>query len=580
MTKRILSMAVLMLTVLSASARITFNPFPGLPENVHIYRADDADAGFDGRFPYMLPTWFIFPDGPCTAAEAEALVEEMGLNDSLKDYVGMVLVIGPANGVSYDREKDFAAYEEIFNKIRVFVNLKVVGVGSGATFVHEAIAPASWEVADILCIGGKPARKVEGDATVPAYLAGKDAAKAAKAYISRDKALPVENGKTLKVYRNAEEPLLQVVVNTRPGTLRETVADAWDRLLSQNYRCSNLRHTGYMGGTLGQYGNYELEPYLMWERLGMRRVKVEQSLFSYNKKQDLYLWYEYLPSSLEAAPAGSMPLVILLHGHNNDPRTQAETSGFVELGAAEQFLVAELEWQGKPGYDYMGDHGIEAVVRHLLAKYPQLDPSRVYAEGLSAGGFSATALGVTKSHLFAAVGAHSGGVFSEGLNLGFPFMNPDALKAEAAQKTGKVIMPYFSITGTSDDAVPFNDPALPNGRMITDAWRLYQRLNGLIVSGPTDLERYPVFGLPLENERRIETTKGHAMHIGDLSDPEGRPLIRIVAVEDFGHWNFVPGARQMWDFFKLWSRDPETGASIYHGKRNRNSTSMPGAERT
>lgn len=562
MIKRFLSLALLLLTVISASAQITFTPLPGLPENIHFYQ--NGNTGFDGRFPFLLPTWFIFPDGPCTAAEAEALVEEMGLNDSLKDYVGMVLVIGPANGISYDREKDFAVYEQLFNTIRVFVNLKVVGIGSGATFVHEAIAPASWEVADILCIGGKPARKAEGDATVPAYLTGKDAVKAAKPYVSRNKALLAENGKTLKIYRNAEEPLLQVVVNTQPGTIRETVADAWDRLLSQNYRCSNLRHTGYMGGTLGQYGNYELEPYLMWERLGTRRIKVEQSLFRYNKKEDLYLWYEYLPSSLDTAPAGSMPLVILLHGHNNDPRTQAETSGFVELGAAEQFLVAELEWQGKPGYDYMGDHGIEAVVHHLLAKYPQLDPSRVYAEGLSAGAFAATALGIRKSGVFAAVGAHSGGMYNEAFDLGFPFSNAASLRLEARQKAGTVTMPYFSITGTSDDAVPFNDPSLPNGSMITDAWRLYQLFNGLPVSGPTDLERYPVFGLPLENVRRIDTTKGHAMQIGDLSDREGHPLIRIVAVEDFGHWNFVPGARQMWDFFKHWSRNPETLTAQYH----------------
>ena len=564
MKKFLLSLSLLMLAGLGASAQISFTPFPGLPESIHIYKS--AGTGYDGRFDYMAPAWFIFPDGPCTPAEAEALVEEIGLNGDLKDYVSLVAVIGPANGVSYDREKDFAAYEAIFNRIRVFVNLKVVGIGAGATFVNEAIAPAAWEVADILSIDGKPARKQEGTATVPAYLAGKDAAKAAKAYIGRDSALPVENGKTLKVYQNPEEPLLQVIVNTRPGTLRETVADAWDRLLSRNYRCSNLRHTGYMGGTLGQYGNYELEPYLMWERLGTRREKVEQSLFTYNKKEDLYLWYEYIPASLEKAPAGSMPLVILLHGHNNDPRTQAETSGFVELGAAENFLVAELEWQGKDAYAYMGDHGIEAVVRELLRKYPQLDPSRVYAEGLSAGGFSATALGVTKSHLFAAVGAHSGGLFSSGLNLGFPFMDPDALQAEAAQKAGKVRMPYFSIGGTADDGVPFLDPALPNGLMLADAWRMYQKLNGLPVSGPSDLERYPVFGLPLENLHRIETAKGHAMQIGDLSDREGHPLIRIVAVEDFGHWNFVPGAREMWEFFKLWEKDPVTGNSIYRGE--------------
>ena len=211
----------------------------------------------------------------------------------------------------------------------------------------------------------------------------------------------------------------------------------------------------------------------------------------------------------------------------------------------------------------MDDNGIEAVVRELLRKYPQLDPSRVYAEGLSAGGFSATALGVGKSHLFAAVGAHSGGVFGRGLNLGFPFMNPEMLWNEARQKSGKIRMPFFSICGTADDAVPFNAPGAPNGSMITDSWRLYQLLNGLAVSGPTDLEKYPLFGLELKNRRRLETNKHHAMEVGDILDAAQLPVIRIVSVENFGHWNFVPGSALMWDFFKHWRRDPATGESVY-----------------
>ena len=56
------------------------------------------------------------------------------------------------------------------------------------------------------------------------------------------------------------------------------------------------------------------------------------------------------------------------------------------------------------------------------------------------------------------------------------------------------------------------------------------------------------------------------MEIGDLLDSEGHPIIRVVAVENFGHWNFVPGATQMWNFFKLWSRDPETLKSVYNGQ--------------
>ena len=550
---------------LQAAAQIRFAPAPGipLPENVKLYT--DFAPDYDGHMAHMRPAWFIWTDGACTVAEAEALVDEMGLNDSLKDFVSVVAVISPVNGQTWDPEADLAVYKGLCNQLRVFVNLKAVGIGNGATFVNECIAPIASEIADIFCYGGKPAGKISGTSTVPAYLAGKDAAKAAKAYIARDKVELVEKGKTLQVYRSPSEPLMQVIVNTRPGSLRETLADAWERLLSVNYRLSNLGHTSYMGATLGQWGDYELEPYLMWERLGTERTLVQKEIFEYNKKKDKYVWYEYVPAAMKDAPAASVPLVILLHGHNNDPRTQAETSGFVDLAAQEGFMVAELEWQGRPDLgDYMGDAGIEAVVYDILSRHPQLDRTRIYAEGLSAGAFCATALGVTKSHLFAAVGAHSGGIFNGELALGFPFMDPHALSESARQKSGWVTMPYFSITGTVDDAVPFNDPSSSNGNMITGAWRLYQQLNGLPVSGPTDLAGWPIFGLPLENRQRIETNKGHAMETGDLLDKEGRPVIRIVAVENFGHWNFVPGTREMWNFFKHWSRDPETLQSVWH----------------
>jgi len=37
----------------------------------------------------------------------------------------------------------------------------------------------------------------------------------------------------------------------------------------------------------------------------------------------------------------------------------------------------------------------------------------------------------------------------------------------------------------------------------------------------------------------------------------------MVAVMDYGHWNFMPTARIMWDFFMHYRRDPETKKLIY-----------------
>ena len=311
----------------------------------------------------------------------------------------------------------------------------------------------------------------------------------------------------------------------------------------------------------GRYDEYLKQE----EQLEMQRRQIQlqqQQILPSRQVLSRYLWYEYVPDFLAEAPEKSVPLVILLHGHNNDPRTQAETSGFVELSAEEGFMVAELEWQGRDDYNYMGAEGIELTVREILKNYPQLDPGRVYVEGLSAGGFSATALGICKSSVFAAVGAHSGGLFPDGLNLGFPFQDPNALRAQVRQLKGKVYTPYICVSGTADDAVPYYIADAPNGHLLTDAWSLYLDWAGFEVPETIDHEKYPVFGFPLENRMRIETGKHHALEVGERTK-NGHPVFRLVAVENFGHWNFVPAARQMWDFFKHYARDPETLESVW-----------------
>ena len=175
--KKILALAVFLAASLCLQAQIKFTPNPAmpLPDNIKLYY-NSSLADYTGRFPHMQPVWFIWADGPCTAGEAETLVDRMGLNSTLKDYVGMMVVVfSPVNGKDYSKKEDFEAYKTLFEKIRVFTNLKVVGIGKGATFVNECIAPVASEVADILSIDGKPAKKIEGTATVPAYIAGKQA---------------------------------------------------------------------------------------------------------------------------------------------------------------------------------------------------------------------------------------------------------------------------------------------------------------------------------------------------------------------------------------------------------------------
>jgi len=543
--KRILLLALLTAS-LSAAAQPGFEPVPNI---IHTQRAAitiqyGGPTRAEGRSYNFTPVFFIYPDGKLDQAGAQQLMADMDIQPLLDDNYGTAMVINPT-GDKYT-EEDFGVFEKMFNMFRGPGNLKVIGLGAGATFVNQVIAPrAGGQIAGILTVGGKPGKSVDS-AGVPAYVAGKNAAKVAKPY--------------QKVVK-ADEPLLQVVVNPdTQASVKALLEDAWRQVLGRNYRYNNYKHTYYEGAKLGEYGSYELEPYLDCESLGIKRIIVEQP----TGKDTKWLWYEYWPQELlEGAPEYSVPVMVLLHGNQNDPRTQAETSGFLQVAAQDRFFVVEMEWQGSPNYQGMGHDGIESVLYQLFAKYPQLDPSRVYAEGLSAGSMTATALGIKKSHVFAAVGGHSGGLFERPMPGPFPSYGP--IWAEATQKRGAVEMPYCSVLGTADNVVPYIKPDNWKGNGYLNAWNAYEQMNGMEVVKELDFGTDPVFGQKLEDRETIVTNKGDGITVETGQLYKGNiPLIKIVAVMDYGHWNFQPTARIMWDYFKQFRRDPQTKKLIYN----------------
>ena len=511
----------------------------------------------EGRSYNFGPTFFIYPDGKLTEEEAGALLDAMGIQPVLDGNFGSAVVINP----TADRYSagDFEVFKSMFDRFRSG-NLKVIGFGEGATFVNRVVAPqAVGHIAGIVTVGGKPA-KVGKDVCspgVPAYVAGKNAAKVAKVYEAYNAA-------------HADEPLLQVVVSaeTDPGAV---FADAWKRVLSRNYRFNNYKHTHYEGARYGEYGAYELEPYTDAEALGLRRITVELPVGGRGQRGPQenvpkWLWYEYWPEELlEGAPAHSVPVMVLLHGNMNDPRTQAETSGFLQVASEDRFFVVEMEWQGSVSYQAMGHDGIETVLLMLFDKYPQLDPSRVYAEGLSAGSMTATALGIKKSHVFTAVGGHSGGLMGGAGMGGFPGFDP--IWNEATQKRGLIETPYCSVFGTMDNVVPYIRPDNWKGNGYLNAWNAYEQMNGMDVVREMDFSVDPVFAQPVRDRETIRTSKGDGIVIetGQLYKGDV-PMIQLVAVMDYGHWNFQPTARIMWDFFCRYRRDPETKKLIYVGK--------------
>ena len=498
------------------------------------------------------PAFYIFPDSKLDNNQALELAGKLDLVNIIKEYGGRIMVVNPSSDKW--QEQDLENFRRLIGMGGSPTNVKVIGIGSGATFVnrHLAATDLTGVIAGIVSIDGEPGKICK--LPVPAFIGGKNAAKTAKPYQSTSDAAPAD-------------PLQKVVVNTdKKASLETLFAEAWDKVLSENYRYNNLYRTFYMSRGIDNpegVKNFELVSIPVFEKLRIQRNVVEYPLVDMNapsrpENPDKYLWYEYIPKQALDAEPGTVPLVVLLHGHGNDPRTQSESSGFIELAAEEGFMVVEMEWQGSKGYQPMGLDGIEAVISVILQKYPQIDTSRIYAEGLSAGAMTSNMLGVRKSHLFAAVAGHSGGIFS-GNGLGYYAYGSEPLMNEAIQKRGNVEVGFCSVVGTHDDTIRFFNKDNWEGNPYLNVWRIYETINGMPVTGNLDFSVDSTFGFALQDRTTIHTGKSEDITIefGQLYKDE-KPMIRLMVINNYGHWNFKPAARLIWDFFRHFSRDTET----------------------
>lgn len=185
----------------------------------------------------------------------------------------------------------------------------------------------------------------------------------------------------------------------------------------------------------------------------------------------------YLPKHYN--PAIRLPMVVMMHGCKQDAHTFAEATRMNGLADRDQFVVLYPEqrrlanlhrcwnWSSRSSQDGAGEAAILCdMIRSLATEY-NVDATRIYIAGLSAGAAMAANLAIGHADLIAACALHSGLMFQAATSTGEALnamrngsrRDPqDAGKQAFAIARGKTdAIPALVIHGDQDDIVnPLN----------------------------------------------------------------------------------------------------------------------------
>lgn len=533
----------------------------GESTNYYYYDAT-ADGHKSIRSDVLTSDYYIFA-GNKNEEEANKLISDLNMLENVQEWGSRVYVLNPVNGTEYSDEDREAFIDLVGVGVR---NVKVIGIDEGATFVNNNISKSCYFIAGIMTYGGEIDDNLNKIDVVPAYLSNADK-KVQEFYKDINNATEEEKQDNYTIFRNKDNNLQAVAVSNGKEDLAEAFDNAWKSIFSQNYRQHNSISEFYNISVRDITTDYEIIKTSIFNEIGITyNQMIDEKVTGMDGK---YTWFEYVPDTIKESENNSAALIVALHGNQNDPRLEGDSTGWPELAAKKNFIVVAPEWQDKEvnyfGCDGLGGDGVMKLIEDLKIKYPAIDPSRIYLTGLSIGGAETFLLGAEYSDKFAAVAAISGvNVFADQVT-------------EIADNYTKGEIPLLYMCGDHDffqmipvDGSSKNGTAYLYGKQVWDedknthifsSLQAYQKINRLEVS-QMDMSKNEYYGILLDNQRWTKLGNKD-MYTGTLSNKNG-VVMELAAIKDVAHWNYKPEAEYIWNFFDNYRRNTETGELIFN----------------
>jgi poly(hydroxyalkanoate) depolymerase family esterase len=245
----------------------------------------------------------------------------------------------------------------------------------------------------------------------------------------------------------------------------------------------------------------------------------------------------YVPSTyVRGTP---VPLIVALHGCTQSAAKFRQLTRFDALAEAQRLIVVFPEqssnanrlncWNFFENEHMKRGAGepamIAGITQRVRAQYT-IDPHRIYAAGLSAGGAMASIMSATYPDVFAASGIGSGCEYAAGAACaGYRGVDPEQAGRQAYDAMGSRarMMPVIIFQGDKDKTVP---PA--NAQQLIQQW---QATGDLADNGARD---HSVPTAPIDTAAG-RVPAGRSYKVANYSDGHGRELIQYWEVQGMAH---------------------------------------------